>query len=133
MLPQFARFVAVGALCTLLQYLVLAAGVEWLGAAVVPASSAGFVLSACLNYLLNRRYTYASTLPHRRAAPRFVVVLATGLLINALFMLLLHGYLGLHYLPAQVLTTVVTMIWNYMAHRLWTFAPPHTLPNRGKH
>lgn len=131
-LPEFGRFVVVGIVCTVLQYLLLAAGVEWAGLAPVPASCAAFLASASVSYLANRRYTYASTAPHRRAGPRFLSVVAAGLLLNALFMQLLHGYLGLHYLPAQVLTTVVTMIWNYIAHRLWTFAsaPVHSHEGR---
>lgn len=43
--------------------------------------------------------------------------------MNALFMPLLHGYLGWHYLLAQVLITGIAMIWNFSAHRHGAFSP----------
>jgi putative flippase GtrA len=121
-LPQFSRFAAVGALCTAIQYGLLGIGVEWLGAGAVAASTAGFVVSAGVNYLLNRRFTWGSNAPHRALVWRFVCVLGAGLLLNALFMQLLHGYLHWHYLLAQLLTTGINMLWNFTAHRYWTFA-----------
>lgn len=114
----------VGGLCTAVQYLVLVAAVELGRADPLLASGAGFVLSAMLNYLLNRRFTWASQAEHRVAASRFVLVVSSGLLLNLLGMRLLHGYLGWHYVPAQVLTTLVTLGWNFAWHRYWTFATP---------
>jgi putative flippase GtrA len=121
-LPQFSRFALVGALCTGIQYAVLAAGVEWLGLAAAVASTAGFLLGAAVNYQLNRRYTYDSRSSHAVGILRFSTVLAAGLLLNALFMHVLHSYLHWHYALAQLLTTGITMFWNFLAHRFWTFA-----------
>jgi putative flippase GtrA len=121
---QLLRFLLVGGLCTAVQYLVLVAAVELGRADPLLASGAGFVLSAVLNYLLNRRYTWASRAGHRIAVRRFVLVVGSGLLLNLLGMRLLHGYLRWHYVPAQVLTTLVTLGWNFAWHRYWTFATP---------
>jgi putative flippase GtrA len=121
---QLLRFIVVGAICTGLQYLVLVAAVEWGGADALIASGAGFLLSAALNYLLNRRFTWASSVAHRAAVRRFALVVASGLLLNLLGMRLLHGYLHWHYVPAQVLTTLVTLLWNFAWHRYFTFATP---------
>jgi putative flippase GtrA len=121
---QFLRFLVIGGLCTGLQYLVLIAAVEWGGVDPLIASGAGFVLSAVLNYLLNRLYTWGGRAEHRVAVTRFVLVVGSGLVLNLLGMRLLHGYLHWHYVPAQVLTTLVTLLWNFMWHRYWTFATP---------
>jgi putative flippase GtrA len=51
-------------------------------------------------------------------------VLVIGLSLNLLGMRLLHGYLHWHYVLAQVLTTVVTLLWNFIGHRRRTFATP---------
>jgi putative flippase GtrA len=122
LLPQFSRFALVGILCTGIQYAVLGAGVEWLGLRAVLASTGGFLLSASVSYLLNRRYTYDSTASHSSSIAKFASVLGAGLLLNVLFMQVLHGYLHWHYALAQLLTTGITMIWNFLAHRFWTFA-----------
>lgn len=119
---QLVRFVVVGVVCTGLQYLALALGVELVGAPAVTASGAGFLASAGLNYLLNRRFTFGGVAPHARAIGRFVLVVGAGLALNTLFMQLLHGYLGWQYLLAQVATTAVTTLWNFTAHRQYTFA-----------
>ncbi|MEO6368478.1 MAG: GtrA family protein [Steroidobacteraceae bacterium] len=57
-------------------------------------------------------------------ARRFLLsaVMAAGLALHGLFMQVLHGYLHWHYLLAQLLTTGLTMFWNLLAHRFWTFA-----------
>jgi putative flippase GtrA len=123
---QFMRFLLVGALCTGIQYLLLVAGVEWLGLDAVLASTLGFLASAAVNYLLNRRYTYASDASHAVLVWRFVTVLATGSVLNALFMQVLHGYLQWQYLLAQLCATGGTLIWNFCAHRYWTFSRSKT-------
>jgi len=122
LLPQFSRYAQVSVVSAVIQYSTLAAGVA-LGAGAVAASCAGYLLGAYTGYVLNRGYTYSSRAAHASAVPRYVAVIAVGLLLNALFMHLLHGYLGWHYLLAQVLTTGITMIWNFTAHRHWTFSP----------
>jgi putative flippase GtrA len=119
---ELLRFLLVGGLCTLLQYLMLVAGVELLHADAVVTSAAGFITSAAVNYLLNRRFTWRSDVAHAVAVRRFLVVLAIGLALNVLGMRLLHGYLRWHYVLSQVLTTMVTLSWNFAAHRHWTFA-----------
>jgi len=121
---ELLRFLLVGGFCTALQYLVLVTGVEFARVDAVYASASGFLLSAVVNYLLNRRFTWASLAPHRVAARRFATVLLIGLALNVLGMRLLHGYLHWHYVFAQVLTTVVTLLWNFTGHRRWTFAVP---------
>ncbi|MEO6080390.1 MAG: GtrA family protein [Steroidobacteraceae bacterium] len=118
---QFLRFAMVGALCTVIQYLLLAAGVEWLEMDAVVASTLGYLASAVANYLLNRRYTYGSGAPHATLVLRFVAVLVTGLALNTLFMQLLHGYLQWQYMLAQLCATAVNLLWNFSAHRHWTF------------
>lgn len=112
----------VGGLCTGIQYLLLVAGVEWFGLRAVTASTAGYLASSVVNYLLNRRYTYGSCAPHSRLVLRFAAVLASGIALNALCMQLLHGYLQWHYLAAQLIATAGNLLWNFSAHRWWTFS-----------
>lgn len=121
LLPRFSRYAQVSVVSAAIQYSTLAGGVA-LGIGAVAASCIGYGLGAFTGYVLNRGYTYASQVAHARAVPRFIAVIAVGLALNALFMHLLHGYLGWHYLLAQVLTTGVTMIWNFSAHLRWTFS-----------
>jgi putative flippase GtrA len=125
-MPQFFRFALVGAVCTAIQYGLLVAGVEGLGADAVVASTLGYLASAVASYLLNRRYTFDSGAPHAALVWKFVLVLGAGLILNALFMQLLHGYLQWHYVLAQLVVTCASLIWNFSAHRAWTFSRSKT-------
>jgi putative flippase GtrA len=120
-LSQFLRFCVVGAIATGLQYAVLIVGVEKLHAAAPVASAVGFAISACVNYALNYRFTFASEKPHQLAASRFAVVAATGLIINTVLMLILNDAMHLRYLWAQVIATVIVLLWNFFANALWSF------------
>ncbi|MFT3804218.1 MAG: GtrA family protein [Burkholderiaceae bacterium] len=117
----FSRFLGVGLAATALQYVVLLAGVEWGGVEAVYASALGFLCGAVLNYLLNRSYTFRSQVSHARGAARFLVVVALGLAANVLLMWLLNGYFGWNYVLAQIVTTGLVMLWNFVGHSLWTF------------
>jgi putative flippase GtrA len=118
---KLLRFVIVGGIATLVQYLTLIGSVErWHWNAVV-ASSLGYFLSAIANYLLNYYFTFRSDNRHRVAAARFALVAAAGLMLNALLMELLAEKLRLPYVVAQILATAGTLSWNYWANSKWSF------------
>lgn len=117
---QFLRFAIVGGLATALQYFVLVSLVILFDMNPIYASSLGFIVSAGFNYSLNHRYTFQSQLPHRLALPKFIVVAISGLFVNSGMMWM--GLFHLHYLLAQMIASVCTLLWNYLLNRLWTFS-----------
>ena len=66
--PQFLRYAIAGAAGTAVHYLVLIALVQGASVAAVPASTAGAVAGALVNYRLNHRYTFESDRSHATAA-----------------------------------------------------------------
>ncbi|MDP9083635.1 MAG: GtrA family protein [Pseudomonadota bacterium] len=118
---KFVRFLIVGGVATIIQYLALIGMVErWHWNAVV-ASSLGYFLSAIANYLLNYYFTFRSDNQHRVAIARFAAVAAAGFILNALLMELLAEKLHVPYVLAQILATGGTLIWNYWANSRWSF------------
>jgi putative flippase GtrA len=118
---KFVRFLIVGGVATIIQYSALIGMVErWHWNAVV-ASSLGYLLSAIANYLLNYYFTFRSDNQHRVAIARFAAVAAAGFVLNALIMELLAGKLHVPYVLSQILSTAVTLIWNYWANSKWSF------------
>jgi putative flippase GtrA len=74
------------------------------------------------NYILNYRFTFASERTHRSALPRFVVVAAVGVVLNAVTVsLLLATKWPLHYLAIQGVATCVVLAVGFLANRGWTF------------
>ena len=120
---QFLRFATVGGITTAIQYFLLIVLVHGTGMRAVWASTAGFVVSAVCNYLLNYRFTFRSNAKHRQAIVMFFIVAGVGLALNALIMLIATEYLHIHYLLAQILSTGVVLLWNFTGNRLWTFRP----------
>lgn len=118
---QFARFCGVGVLAAIAHYGALILLVAGLDAPPVPAALAGYLAGGVLSYLLNYRWVFASGKAHGIAAPQFFAVAAVGFVLTGLAMALLTGPLALHWLPAQVMTTGVVMLWSFAANRFWTF------------
>ncbi len=110
----------VGATATLIQYAILVFLVETVGADPATASTIGFAISAVANYLLNRSFTFRSSVAHRIAAFRFVAVVLLGLALTFALMLA-STWIGLSYLLAQIFTTVVVLLLNFTLGSLWTF------------
>lgn len=120
---RFLRFAAVGATGTAVQYLVLWTGVEMLSAAAAISSAAGYVLGSVVNYLLNYFFTFESGQSHVQAASKYYAVLGIGWCINLGLMEWFAHYLGWNYWLAQVLTTGVGLMWNFVGSSLWAFKP----------
>lgn len=121
-LGQFIRFAGIGGICTALQYLILILLVTLLDVHPVTASTTGYILSALLNYQLNRVYTFRSGAAHLHALPRFFAIVLVGLLLNAAVLGFMVSILGIHYIAGQIIATAVTLVWNFIANRSWTFA-----------
>lgn len=121
LLRQFSSFTAVGFIATAVHYGLLAGLVECAGVPPVGAALTGYTGGGIVSYLLSRRHVFRSDAPHEEAAIRFLAVAAAGFALTYVFMsLLVHGA-RLPYLPAQVVTTGIVLIWNFAAHRMWTF------------
>ena len=119
--PQFVRYAGAGVIGTAAHNAVLVALVQGAGAGVVVASTAGAIAGAAINYILNHRFTFASRESHRRALPRFAVVAAAGITLNALVLAGMLALVGPHYLVAQVAATLAVLVAGYIANRAWTF------------
>jgi putative flippase GtrA len=118
---QFAKFSGVGAIGTAAHYLTLVSLVEGLQLQPVLASSAGALVGALVNYILNYHYTFRSDQAHLSALTKFLTIATIGFVLNGLLMSLLAIHLGMHYLLAQVITTALVLVWNFLGNRLWTF------------
>jgi putative flippase GtrA len=118
---QFLKFAMAGAAGTICHYATLLLWVEVLALPVVAGALAGFCVGALTNYLLARRFVFASGRPHASALPRFAAVATAGAAVNTGIVALLYGA-GTHYVLAQVVATVAVLAWNFLANRFWTFA-----------
>jgi putative flippase GtrA len=119
-LRSAASFAIVGAGATGVQYVLMTLLIWLFDWPLVLASAVGFAVSACFSYCLNFTLTFRSRERHVKAVPRFIITAIFGLAINSL-LLSLFTSLGLHPVPAQILSTLGVLLWNYTINSLWTF------------
>lgn len=117
---QALRFGLVGLAATGLQFAILTAYV-WAGGHPVQGSALGYILSSVANYLLNYKFTFASTQDHSVGVFRFITVAGLGLLLNSAVMAAATIWLAIHFLPSQIIATTVTTAWNFILSRHWTY------------
>jgi putative flippase GtrA len=118
---SFIKFLGVGVIATIIQYLILILLVEMFFAAPLIASTCGFIFSSTINYLLNYYFTFGSQAKHQLAAMKFVMVAAAGLALNSSIVYLLTERWITHYILAQVVATFIVLLWNFFAHQHWTY------------
>ena len=115
----FTLHVLTGVLAVAAHYAVMYALVR-AGVPGVPASAVGFLFGALTRFALSYFHVFAPTRGVTVASARFMVVIALQLAANSTLLAgLIEG--GVPLWPAQVLTTIVLTIGNYLAYRLWVF------------
>ncbi len=121
MLRQLFSYGGAGVLAAIAHYSVLIGLVEFLKADAVMASLIGFVAGGVVSYVANRAMTFESTRTHAEASWRFALVAFGGFLITGALMHLFVKVAGLPYLPAQIITTLIVVVFTYTAHKRWSF------------
>ncbi|MFJ2986883.1 GtrA family protein [Collimonas sp. NPDC087041] len=120
-LLQFVVFAVVGATGTLIHYAILLSLVELLGRSAMVGTIAGSIAGAIWNFFLNHRLTFKSKQQFHQTAPRFFLIAAVSLALNAGLMYLLVERMHVNYLIAQLAVTIFILCVNYISNALWTF------------
>lgn len=83
------------------------------------AAAAGFIAGLAVNYALSSKYVFKNSKLKSRTLEfvLFGVVGLIGLGILSFSMWLLVSVLGLNYLVAKVLATVVVYVWNFVGRK----------------
>jgi putative flippase GtrA len=118
-LVKFVSFALVGVVGTLAHYLVLYVLVEIQGFDPVTASACGAFAGLLANYGLNFKWTFNSGQSHSQTFPKFASIAVFGMGLNVVLMTFLTQ--RFYYLYAQLFTTALVLIWNFLANFLWTF------------
>lgn len=118
---RLVRFACVGSVGTAIQYITLGVGVVMVPAGAAIWSTIGYALGSVANYLLNYHFTFDCSTPHGKAAAKYYAVLAVGLCFNGLMMTYLVRDLSWNHWVAQILTTTMTLLWNFAGSQAWAF------------
>ncbi len=116
----FGKFALIGAFGTVFQYLLLIVFIEYFYFNEELSSALAYAISAVFNYLANYHLTFKSQAQHHSTFPKFVILVIAALVINTLVFFTVHS-MGAHYLIAQIIATLVTLIINFLVHKFWIY------------
>lgn len=120
---QLLRYASVGAAATAVHYLLLTALVENALLAPPLAAALGAWVGAQVAFVLNARYTFRPAAVTFGSWLRFQATAAIGAALS--FALVAVGdRLGVHYLLAQAVATLLAMLVTFEINRRWSFASP---------
>ncbi|SEG04092.1 GtrA family protein [Bosea lathyri] len=119
---QLVAYIFSGGVTAVAHYALLIGLVELGGVDPVPATLAGFVLGAVVSYTLNRWLTFDATHSHAQATWRFALIALGGFVLTGILMHLFVARAGLPYLPMQLVTTGIVMVFSFLGHKFFSFA-----------
>jgi putative flippase GtrA len=117
---RFVRYTLVGAIATAVHYGLLALVVELGGWPAFIGSGFGAVVGAQVAFFGNRWFTFGHA---GELAPAWLKFQGTAL-FGALVGMVVVGIgvrLGIHYLAAQVVATLLSLVLTFVINRAWTF------------
>jgi len=116
------RFIISGGSCTMLHYIIMAILI-YKAIDPVYATVYGAIAGATLNYFLQYYYTFESKRGHGLASLTYLINLGVSFLINILIFIFFYKYFNIHVVMAQIITTGIVMVYNYLIYKLFIFMP----------
>lgn len=119
---EFLLYSTVGGVATSAHYVTLFVLVEAAGLDPSIAAGLGAFIGAVVAYCGNRLYTFSdSRVRHLISLSRFFGVAGAGMLLSAGIVALGVTIMSVHYFAAQVVATLVVLVFTYLINRTWTF------------
>jgi dolichol-phosphate mannosyltransferase len=120
---QLFKFGLVGGSGYLINLAVFAVLTGSLGWHHLVAAICAFAVAVTNNFLLNRHWTFAAGDGHAGfQAMRFFTVSVVSLAVNLMALEMLLVGTGLGDLSAQAIAVAISMPFNFLGNKLWTFA-----------
>lgn len=117
---KILRFGVVGGIAFLIDYGVLIFATETLGLYYLLSSALSFSVSTIFNYILSISWVFRVDKSSNPMAHFivFVILSIIGLAFNQVIMWLCVESLGIHYIIAKVVATLLVMIYNFISRLL---------------
>ncbi|MGX7106366.1 GtrA family protein [Hutsoniella sourekii] len=122
LVQQIIRFILVGGLATLIDFLVLAFLYHGLNLYYLIATVIAFIVSTIFNYWASMRFIFKSKYGPDQRHKEFIIFLILsliGLALTSLLMVLGVDWLGLPVMFAKVLVTGFVMVFNFVSRKLF--------------
>lgn len=119
---KFARFLVVGGGCTLANFLFIWFATDRLHLHYLSSLTVAFMTINAAGYLLNKYFTFGrNDTALLTELVRYYKVMAGSVVLALLAMFVLVDVVGLHYLLANLILTILLTLRNFISHRDRTF------------
>ena len=119
LIEQFMKFSVVGVAAFVIDYGLLALLTEAFGINYLISATISFIASVIFNYMASMRFVFR----HKKGMSRqrefiiFVILSAIGLGLNNLVLWSCVEFLGIHYLIAKIIATIIVSVWNFFSRK----------------
>lgn len=118
----FIKYGVVGVAGTFIDLASLFVFVEYFSIPAIPGSILSFLLAVTNNFILNKIWTFENrSKNYRKLFLKFLIVSVIGLGLTIASMYVMTLLIGLWYMLAKALTSIIVLTWNFLANKLWTF------------
>jgi putative flippase GtrA len=89
------------------------------------ANSTGFIISATINFIINRYWTFHSIQDDMSVQfIKFIAIASFALLLNTVIIYILNTKIRLNFYISKLIAVFIVMFYNYSMNALFTFNSP---------
>jgi putative flippase GtrA len=118
---QVIKFLTVGIICTILNYICFLIFLRFLGVNFLLASSCGYIIGLLFGYSLNRAWTFQSienSLTHKF---KYLFTYLFSLAVGLIFLQILVKNYGVATEIANICVILITTLLNFLGTKFWVF------------
>ena len=118
-MKKIIRFIVVGGIATIIDFVCLYIFKEFLNFNVILANTLSFTISVIYNYIASIKYVFDVDKNKNRKIQFivFIVFSILGLILNNLILYLLTNKLNIYYLISKIIATLFVMIFNFVTRK----------------
>lgn len=121
---KFFSYASVGGACALLNLAVLWLLTSVLGLHYLISNMISFLALTPVGFVLQKLVTFRTQRARARVEwPRYFATMGSSFAANLALMYMLVSLLGVWYLAANVVVTLLLLAANFLVNNIWSFAP----------
>lgn len=121
LLKQIFRFIIVGGIATVIDFVFLYIFKEFLNFNVIISNTLSFIISVIYNYIASIKWVFDvnDNKNNKIQFILFIVLSVIGLLINNVILYLLTDKLNIYYLISKIIATLFVMVFNFITRKMF--------------
>ena len=118
-MKKIIRFIVVGGIATIIDFVYLYIFKEFLNFNVILANTLSFIISVTYNYIASITWVFDVNKNKNKNIQFiiFIIFSVVGLIINNVILYILTDKLNIYYLISKVIATLIVMVFNFVTRK----------------